>query len=85
MHFPRTTIAMRDKEKVHDYRFLPEPNLPPLVLHTNQTPAGSKVRGVNVDEVRARMGELPDETRQRLIAKYGVSMMQAIIIVVSFF
>ena len=37
----RTTIAMRDKEKLHDYRFMPEPNLPPLRLYTNDTqPAG---------------------------------------------
>ena len=28
---------MRDKEHVHDYRFLPEPNLPPLRLYTDQT------------------------------------------------
>ena len=28
---------MRDKEKVHDYRFMPEPNLPPLRLYTNDT------------------------------------------------
>lgn len=32
---------MRDKEKLHDYRFMPEPNLPPLRLYTNDTqPAG---------------------------------------------
>lgn len=32
---------MRDKEKVHDYRFMPEPNLPPLHIYDNKTlPAG---------------------------------------------
>ena len=35
------TIAMRDKERLHDYRFMPEPNLPPLRLYSNDTlPAG---------------------------------------------
>ena len=31
------TYAMRDKEKLHDYRFMAEPNLPPLHLYTNDS------------------------------------------------
>lgn len=33
----RQTLPMRDKEKLHDYRFLPEPNLPPLRLYNDNT------------------------------------------------
>ena len=34
--FCRKTVAMRDKERLHDYRFMPEPNLPPLRLYTRR-------------------------------------------------
>ena len=47
LHFS-TTIAMRDKEKLHDYRFMPEPNLPPLRLHSKDTsPSGIGTTEVN--------------------------------------
>ena len=39
---------MRDKEKLHDYRFMPEPNLPPLRLYTNDTqPAVTDLKEVS--------------------------------------
>ena len=39
---------MRDKEKLHDYRFMPEPNLPPLRLYTNDT----LPTGIDTSEVK---------------------------------
>lgn len=75
---------MRDKEKVHDYRFLPEPNLPPLVLYTDKTlPDSCLGNVVNIDQVKRCMPELPEETRQRLQKNYKISLEQSVILVVS--
>jgi aspartyl-tRNA(Asn)/glutamyl-tRNA(Gln) amidotransferase subunit B len=55
------TYAMRGKEEAHDYRYLPEPDLPPLVI-----------RAAQIQQVRATMPELPEQTRARLVAQYGL-------------
>jgi aspartyl-tRNA(Asn)/glutamyl-tRNA(Gln) amidotransferase subunit B len=55
------TVSMRSKEEAHDYRYFPEPDLPPLVV----SPAW-------VEEVRAALPELPAEKRRRFVAEYGL-------------
>ncbi|XP_071489658.1 glutamyl-tRNA(Gln) amidotransferase subunit B, mitochondrial-like [Diadema antillarum] len=70
------TVPMRDKEGQIDYRFMAEPNLPPLVLyddsniHTALWPEGA----VNIDVLRKRLPELPRDTRQRMANQYGMSL-----------
>ncbi|GBE79803.1 Glutamyl-tRNA(Gln) amidotransferase subunit B, mitochondrial [Sparassis crispa] len=49
------TYAMRSKEDAPDYRYMPDPNLPPLLLDEPY-----------VDNIRKHMPELPDATRARL-------------------
>ncbi|XP_061408435.1 glutamyl-tRNA(Gln) amidotransferase subunit B, mitochondrial [Lethenteron reissneri] len=72
------TVQMRDKEAKQDYRFMPEPNLPPLVLLDDASMAGApgdhSVHGhsVNVDAVRRALPELPAARRQRLVRRYGI-------------
>ena len=56
------TVSQRSKEYAHDYRYFPEPDLPPLAL-------GSAW----VEEIRSRLPELPAERRERLMAQYGLS------------
>ena len=56
-----TTVSMRSKEEAHDYRYFPEPDLPPLIV----APA-------RLDAIRATMPELPEATRRRFVAAYGV-------------
>jgi len=56
------TVSQRSKEYAHDYRYFPEPDLPPLVISRQW-----------VDEIRARMPELPDAKRARFQAEYGLS------------
>ncbi|HSF25189.1 MAG TPA: Asp-tRNA(Asn)/Glu-tRNA(Gln) amidotransferase subunit GatB [Blastocatellia bacterium] len=56
------TYSMRSKEEAHDYRYFPEPDLPPLVV--DQT---------FIERLRAAMPELPDARRQRFINDYGLS------------
>ncbi|XP_021103541.1 glutamyl-tRNA(Gln) amidotransferase subunit B, mitochondrial isoform X3 [Heterocephalus glaber] len=68
------TMPMRDKEGRQDYRFMPEPNLPPLVLYdTASLPAGAQSQQViNIDQIRDALPELPSVTRERLVQRYGM-------------
>ena len=53
------TSSMRSKEEAHDYRYFPEPDLPPLKVSTEWVAA-----------VRAGLPELPEQRKQRLVAQY---------------
>ncbi|MGQ3166233.1 MAG: Asp-tRNA(Asn)/Glu-tRNA(Gln) amidotransferase subunit GatB [Hydrogenophaga sp.] len=55
------TRAMRTKEDAADYRYFPDPDLPPLVIARSW-----------VDEVKAGMPELPRQMAERLVAEYGL-------------
>ncbi|XP_067897207.1 glutamyl-tRNA(Gln) amidotransferase subunit B, mitochondrial isoform X1 [Heterodontus francisci] len=68
------TISMRDKEGKQDYRFMPEPNLQPLVIYDNETlPSNvNPEQVVNIDHIREQLPELPNATRARLVEKYGI-------------
>nr|XP_012639167.1 glutamyl-tRNA(Gln) amidotransferase subunit B, mitochondrial [Microcebus murinus] len=68
------TVPMRDKEGKQDYRFMPEPNLPPLLLYdATSLPAGADSQQViNIDQIRERLPELPSVTRERLVQQYGM-------------
>ena len=55
------TVSMRSKEEAHDYRYFPEPDLPPLV-----------VDAARVDEIRRTLPELPAARRARLIEQYAL-------------
>ncbi|HWO93239.1 MAG TPA: Asp-tRNA(Asn)/Glu-tRNA(Gln) amidotransferase subunit GatB [Dehalococcoidia bacterium] len=56
------TASQRSKEHAHDYRYFPDPDLPPIVL----TPEW-------ISSIRERIPELPDAKRQRFVATYGLS------------
>jgi len=60
------TVAQRTKEYAHDYRYFPEPDLPPLRLERPY-----------VEDIRARLPELPDARRERFIKQYGLSEYEA--------
>ncbi|XP_035825976.1 glutamyl-tRNA(Gln) amidotransferase subunit B, mitochondrial [Aplysia californica] len=81
------TVAMRDKEKVLDYRFMPEPNLPPLVLYSQREsvplslPSSQRPNVVVLEEVQGQMKELPEDRRKRLETRYGVSLINSVILV----
>ncbi len=55
------TMSMRSKEEAHDYRYFPEPDLPPLLVDE-----------ARIARVRASMPELPEARRQRFVTVYGV-------------
>jgi aspartyl-tRNA(Asn)/glutamyl-tRNA(Gln) amidotransferase subunit B len=56
------TRSMRNKEEAHDYRYFPDPDLLPLEL-----------TAADVDDLRARLPELPDEKKARFVRNYGLS------------
>ena len=56
----------RSKEESHDYRYFPDPDLPPLVLTSRW-----------IDEQGAALPELPEARRNRLIAMHGLSTYHA--------
>ena len=78
---------MRDKEKLLDYRFLPEPNLPPLVIHFDDSTVSSKSSSLSVtlkeDESMHDKILLPEQQREILEKKYGVPLMHSVVLVVS--
>ncbi len=60
------TYSMRSKEQAHDYRYFPEPDLPPLLI-------SGEWRAI----LAKRMPELPEARRKRMIAEYDISMQDA--------
>jgi aspartyl-tRNA(Asn)/glutamyl-tRNA(Gln) amidotransferase subunit B len=56
------TRVMRSKEEAHDYRYFPEPDLPPLVISKEL-----------IESVRETLPELPDARRKRFMEEYSLS------------
>ncbi|HWR15025.1 MAG TPA: Asp-tRNA(Asn)/Glu-tRNA(Gln) amidotransferase subunit GatB [Terriglobales bacterium] len=56
------TYSMRSKERAHDYRYFPEPDLLPLT-----------VSEVWQSDIRSKMPELPDARRERFVREFGVT------------
>lgn len=79
----RQTVPMRDKEEKQDYRYMPEPNLPPLwvLLDDCHDVPDSYSHHVNAWYLRRNLPELPRETRQKLTIQYGISPESAFILV----
>lgn len=63
------TRTMRSKEDAQDYRYFPDPDLPPLVLTQDY-----------VDRIRQSLPELPDQKKQRYINDYGLTIYDADVI-----
>ncbi len=60
------TYSMRSKEQAHDYRYFPEPDLPPVIVSPEL-----------LSITRERMPELPEARRARMIAAYELSTQDA--------
>lgn len=65
-----TTVPQRTKEQADDYRYFPEPDLPPLSIDPDW-----------VDEIRSSLAELPAARRERLKGEYGIDHDQAVLLV----
>jgi len=60
------TRSMRSKEDAHDYRYFPDPDLPPLVIGQDW-----------IERVRQSMPALPDALRQRFVNEFGLAPVDA--------
>lgn len=63
------TYFLRDKEGADDYRYFPEPDLPPV-----------KVTADFIDQLKKELPELPTEKRVRYMEEFGVSQAEAILL-----
>ncbi|KAI9576957.1 hypothetical protein GQX74_014324 [Glossina fuscipes] len=79
----RRTLTMRDKEVLQDYRFMPEPNLPPLRLNMKdiQLDGENHTCGICVPLIAKELPELPEQTRKDLIETYKLNTETGIILV----
>ncbi|ADA67597.1 glutamyl-tRNA(Gln) amidotransferase, B subunit [Thermotoga petrophila RKU-10] len=57
----KTTVSMRGKEEESDYRYFPEPDIPPVVLSDEY-----------LEEVKKELPELPDEKAKRFMREYDL-------------
>ena len=60
------TYSMRSKEQAHDYRYFPEPDLPPLIVSAEF-----------LAEAKSKLPELPEARRTRMIAEYELTAKDA--------
>jgi aspartyl-tRNA(Asn)/glutamyl-tRNA(Gln) amidotransferase subunit B len=66
------TVSQRSKEYAHDYRYFPEPDLPPLMVTQEW-----------VKELSDRLPELPDTRRDRFVEEYGLPLYDASLLTAS--
>ena len=59
--FKKQTFSQRSKEEAHDYRYFPEPDLPPL--HFDQK---------DIEEIKSGLFELPQQRRERFKKQYNL-------------
>ena len=64
------TRSMRGKEESHDYRYFPDPDLPPLILNDKM-----------IDNLRSNLPELPDQKKERFIKDFKISSYDAEVII----
>ena len=64
------TLSMRSKADAHDYRYFPEPDLPPIILTDEY-----------IDSIRATLPELPESRKKRLMEVDGLSAYDANLVI----
>lgn len=60
------TVSQRSKEEAHDYRYFPEPDMPPVTFKADE-----------ISELKSQIGELPDEKQKRFESTFGLTTADA--------
>jgi aspartyl-tRNA(Asn)/glutamyl-tRNA(Gln) amidotransferase subunit B len=63
------TVSQREKEEAHDYRYFPEPDIPPMSFSQDE-----------ILNIKNQIGELPDEKIKKFVSEYKISEYNAEII-----
>ncbi len=66
------TVSQRSKEFAHDYRYFPEPDLPPMAFSRKW-----------VEGIKSSLPELPESKKERFISEYGLSSYDASLLIAS--
>jgi aspartyl-tRNA(Asn)/glutamyl-tRNA(Gln) amidotransferase subunit B len=66
----KTTVSQRSKESAHEYRYFPEPDLPPF-----------STDGFDIEKLRSELPELPSARRERFETEFKISASQADLLV----
>ncbi|MBI4065431.1 Asp-tRNA(Asn)/Glu-tRNA(Gln) amidotransferase subunit GatB [Candidatus Gottesmanbacteria bacterium] len=64
------TVAHREKEEAHDYRYFPEPDIPPMRFAQAQ-----------ISKLKSQIGEMPDAKKERFMRDYQLSEYDATILI----
>ncbi len=64
------TVALRSKEDAHDYRYFPDPDIPPIIFTERE-----------LEDIRASLPEMPQQRLERYTKEYGISMNDAAVII----
>jgi len=67
----KITVSQRSKEEAHDYRYFPEPDIPPF-----------ETKEFDVEKLRKKLPELPVARRERFGREFGISDAQAALLVI---
>ena len=67
------TVPQRTKEDAKDYRYFPEPDIPPMVFSEEY-----------VESLRKELPELPHMIKKRLVEEYGIKMSESVVLVDNF-
>jgi aspartyl-tRNA(Asn)/glutamyl-tRNA(Gln) amidotransferase subunit B len=65
-----TTFSMREKESAHDYRYFPEPDVPPFVINDEY-----------IKRIRSKMPVLPEELLFKFTTAYGLPLQDALTLI----
>ncbi len=72
----RQTFSQRSKEEAHDYRYFPEPDLPPIRIGGISGSGPEQNQGaetiIDLDKIKLEIPELPEERRKRFKNEYGL-------------
>jgi len=69
--FKKQSFSQRSKEEAHDYRYFPEPDLPPLKIAIKRQETRDQA-GIYIEEIQSQMLELPQQRRERFKKQYNL-------------